>query len=836
MRKISLILVVLIVAAAAFFTFRAMRPVYKRASAPVEERVRDLVTRMTLEEKVHFLGGTGFTTQPVERLGIPALKMADGPVGVRFEKSTAFPSGLSMAASFNRALIRRVSGAMAVETRAHGRDMLLGPCVGHTRVPVGGRNFEGLGEDPFLAAEITGWYVKGLNEHGVVGSVKHFALNDQEYERTSVNSLADERVMHEIHLPPFERAVEEGVGSVMSSYNLVNGKHASENEYLLSEVLKKRWGFKGFVVSDWVSTHSTVDAAKAGLDLEMPEAEWFGPKLLAAVKSGEISEELINDKVSRILRVIIGAGLLDGRDAERPPASAINSREHQQLALQLAREGHVLLKNDNSALPFDRSTIKRIAVIGPNANKARTGGGGSSMVVPPYAVSILDGIRNRAGKIDVGYAVGTRLPNDTAAIDSGFFIPAKGGGTGLHAEYFANKELKGEPVITRTDAQIDFLWPEGESPGQGVPQDGFSARWTGKLRPRSTGMYELSTLADDGVRLWVGDKLVIDDWKDHWANLSTGKVKLEAGQTYDMRLEYYENGGGAIIRFGWMSNSEEDLREAVKLAAESDVAVVAAGFSDWLEGEGHDRETFALTKGQDELIEAVTKANPRTVVVVTSGNPFDMNRWLNKVPAVIYTSYAGQEAGNALADVLFGDYNPSGRLPFSMLKRWEDSPAYGTYPQTNGEVRYKEGLFTGYRYFDRAKVKPHFPFGHGLSYTKFEYSGLKLAAQNDLAPDAKVTAEVTVKNSGARPGSEVVQLYVHPLAPPVERPLQELKGFEKIELQPGESKTVSFQLNPRSFAHFDPTSKNWTVGSGEYELRVGASSQDIRQSGNIVLR
>lgn len=659
------------------------------ASAQVWAQVRPaaLVAEMTLEEKVGLLNGTGFATRAIPRLGIPALKMTDGPLGVRWEPSTSFPSGLSMAASFDRELVRQVTGAMGREARAEGRDVLLGPCVGFTRVPFGGRNFEGMGEDPFLTSEIAAWYIRGLHDEKVGASVKHFALNDQEFERTTINSVADERTMHEIHFVPFERAVKEGVDTVMASYNLINGHWASENDVLLNQVLKGSWGFKGFVVSDWGATHSVEKAARAGLDLEMPTGVHFATELLKAVREGRLPESLIDDKVRRIVGVIENLGLLDGLDNKRPSFDVVNSPEHQRLALRMAEGSHVLLKNEASLLPLDTTKIRRIAVIGPTAGMTPTGGGGSSHVDPRYSVSILDGIRQTfAGKAEV------------------LFAPANA-----------------------------------------------------------------------------------------------------------------------------------DLQEAADYARAADVVVLAVGLSSWDESEGYDRGGFDLA-GQDDIIKAVLAANPRTVVVVNAGNPFDMRGWIADASTIVWTSFAGQETGRALANLVTGKVNFSGRLPFTMLKRWEDSPAYGTYPKVGNDVVYSEGIYLGYRHFDKRGVEPWFPFGHGLSYTTFTYGEPTVRARSRRASAPSLELRLTVRNSGQRAGAEVVQVYVEDLAPKIDRPLRELKGFARVELAAGESREVVIPLDHFSFAYWDVVTHAWKANPGRYRVHVGSSSRDLRVTKDVVLR
>lgn len=834
MRKISYL--ALLFTLTASMGIAPKSPLYKDSKASTAARVADLVSRMTLEEKIDLLSGTGFGTKGNARLGIPELKMTDGPLGVRWYQSTSFPSGISFAASWDRELMRQVSGAMGEETRAKGRDMLLGPCVGISRVPFGGRNFESMGEDPFLTSEITAWYVKGLNDQKVVGSVKHFALNDQEYRRMDINSVADERTMHEIHFPAYQRAINEGVGTVMASYNLINGKHASESDELMNQVLKKQWGFKGLVISDWGAVHSTVPAALAGLDLEMPFGEFFGKTLLEAVQKEEVPADLINDKVTRILTVIMDAGLFDGADTNRPDPSVINNQAHRDLSLQMSRESHVLLKNQNHLLPLDAKTIKSIGVIGPNGGTPRSGGGGSSMVQPIHPVSVMEGILSHAGsQATVQYSIGVQDPGDVAMIDSFFMKPAQGEGHGLYAEIFNNDKLEGEPAFTRVDPIVDFFYDDQASPAPQVGIQHYSMRWTGELTAPITGLYELRTNSDDGVRLWIDDKLVIDDWKNHGPTIDKKKLQFLAGHKYKIRLEYFNATGGGIIQLGWALPAAALKQDAMRVARESDVVVLAMGFNYDLESEAQDRASFSLPDGQDALIQDVLKVNPHAVVLINTGSPVDMRAWADKVPALIYAWYPGEQGGNAFADILFGNFNPSGRLPVTMMKRWEDAPEFGTYPETDGNVNYKEGIFVGYRYYDKSKVEPMFPFGHGLSFSQFEYTNLEVKAANTSPDHPDVEVAVTVTNTSKMAGAEVVQLYVRDLAPHVERPMQELKAFQRVFLKAGESQVVKLKLDKFSFAYYDTEIHDWKVWPGQFALRVGASSRDIRLEGGVEL-
>jgi beta-glucosidase len=794
-----------------------------------DPRVDTLLSRLTLEEKILLLGGVGFETKPITRLGIPPLNMTDGPVGVRWKQSSAFPVSIMMTATWNPGLIERVGAALGREAKAKGRRMLLGPCVNIHRTPFGGRNFESFGEDPYLAARTTVSFVRGVQSERVIATAKHFACNNQEHERDFTNVTVGERALREIYLPAFEAAVKEGgTMSVMSAYNKVNGAWCSENPVLLTDILKNEWGFTGFVVSDWGAVHSIVPTVNAGLDVEMPFGRYLNAdSLLPALKSGEIRESTINDKVRRLLRTIVWAGLLDGSQKD---TGAVNTPDHRSIALNVAREGIVLLKNEGNTLPFERRSIKRLAVIGPNAAIARTGGGGSSKVNPLYAVSPLTALREKLGAgVELSFAAGCRGIGDLDPIPAEMLIPPPSAGSasgvrGLKGEYFNNINLDGTPTLTRIDARIDFSWSDG-APDTSLPVDGFSARWTGSLVPAKTARYTLHTVSDDGVRLYVDGKLLIDDWTDHAAEIRRCAVDFVAGKKYDIRVEYYERGGGAMMRLGWTSSDDTLIGEAVQAAKKADAVLLCVGLSEFYESEGFDRKTLALPEEQIKLVSAVAAANHRTVVALNSGAPVLMDGWLDAVPALIENWYPGEEGGNALAEVLFGDVNPSGRLPVTFLRRWEDSPVFGHYPGRSA-VDYAEGIFVGYRHFDRAQLEVLFPFGHGLSYATFAYSDLSVSSASQ--PGAlKVDVSVDIQNTGTRSGAEVVQLYVHAPASPVERPEKELKGFRKLVLGAGEKETVRFTLDARSFAYFDTGRREWVAPPGEYEIFVGKSSRDI---------
>lgn len=815
--------------------------VYKDPAAGTEARIKDLLVKMTLDEKIYQLSGygdIGFDTRENKRLGIPGFKMTDGPLGVRWGKATSFPCGVALAATWDTALIARLATALAEETHAKGRNYLLGPCVNIHRFPAGGRNFESYGEDPWLASRLAVNYIRTLQSHGVIASVKHFALNNQEWRRTEVNVAADERTMREIYLPAFEAAVKEaGVYTVMSAYNKVNGWWCSENKVLLTGILKNEWGFKGLVVSDWVSTHSTVNAANNGLDLEMPSGDVFSKaKLKKAISEGKVSEATINDKITRILRVKFQAGLFDRQIS--PDTTVLTGEAHKNLAREIARESIVLLKNDRNLLPLDMDNLKKIAVIGPNAAVARVGGGGSSRVIPYYSISPLGAIEKMVGDVTrVYYAPGDELlSTPILPIGPEFLKPATFPGNGLTAEYFGNKKLEGKPVLTRIDSTVYFNW-EDDPPAPGIGKDGYSVRWSGTVTPPETRSYTFYTASDDGVRLFIDGKKVIDNWSDHGTSVDSVKVDLAAGKAYPVTVEYYENGGNAVMMLGWDLPQDKRnntmIADAVNAARSAEVAIVFAGTSDSYESEGFDRiGGLRLPGNQDDLIRAVAEANPNTIVVLNTGTPVITEKWLAKVPVLLEAFFPGQEGGNAIADILFGHSSPSAKLPFSFISGYGQTPAYKGYMNASLEAPYGEGIFVGYRYLEKNNLVPTFPFGFGLSYTTFSYSDIRvLTGENNT-----FSVSVKVKNTGSVAGSEIVQLYVSEANSRVSRPAKELKGFVKITLEPGQEKQVTLPLNFRSFAWFDSAGRKWTADPGTYDILVGSSSADIRANTRVMVQ
>lgn len=674
----------------------------------VEQRVDKILSRMTLEEKIDMISGApNMYTHAFQRLGIPRLQMSDGPLGVHdYGRTTAYPAGIALAASWDTEMASRVGEMMGRDARVRGVNVILGPGMDMYRAPMCGRNFEYFGEDPFLASRIAVSEIEGIQSQQVMATAKHFVANDQEYERNKMSADIDERTLREIYLPVFEASVREAhVGAIMDSYNLVNGEHMTQNGTLNTEVVKNEWGFDGIIMSDWGATHDGIAAANGGLDLEMPSGVFMTrATLLPAIQQAKVSVATIDDKVRRIFRKIVQFVFFD-REAPDLSIPVLNQKG-RKIAQEESESSMVLLKNDGNILPLDKRALKTIAVIGPDSYPAVIGGGGSSLVEPFSSVSYLEGVRNYLGSgVKVLYSAGT--------------IPAR-----------------------------EFVPPP----------------------------------------------------------------------------EFHTGASG-----------RERSLPAKEFAARADAVILCVGFDASTESEGADR-TFHLPAGQDELIREISSVNKNVIVVITAGGGVDMTGWIDAVPAILHAWYPGQEGGSALARILFGEVNPSGKLPASFERRWEDNLVFNSYSPKPGEnhVDYSEGIFVGYRGYDRSSTKPLFPFGYGLSYTHFEYSHLSVSPEAGGDPGI-VTISFEIKNSGARAGAEVAEVYVGDAHSPVPRPVKELKGFAKVFLRPEESKRLTVQLNRRAFSYYDVESKQWTAQPGEFSILGGSSAEKIELKGTFSL-
>jgi beta-glucosidase len=805
-----------------------------------------ILDKMTLEEQVSLLSGADFwTTVPVERLGIPKIKVTDGPNGARGGgsfvggvKSACFPAAIALGASWNPDLVRQMGAALAEEARSKSASVLLAPTVNIHRSGLNGRNFECYSEDPHLTTELAVAYIEGVQGGGIAATIKHFAANESEIERQTMSSDVDERALREIYLPPFEAAVKRaGVMAVMSSYNKLNGTYTSEHHWLLTEVLREQWGFAGIVMSDWFGSHSTAETINAGLDLEMPgPARDRGEKLAQAVRDGKVSAETVRASARRMLL------LLERVDAFADPVmqeeSANDQPHHRALIRKLGAEGAVLLKN-GGILPLEKTTLDRIAVIGPNAAEARVMGGGSAQINAHYKVSPLEGIRKAlSGANSVFHARGAQNNRLTKQ----FAGP-------LDVKFFAGRDCAG-PVVSESRAEAgEFMWLDMPA---GIDKLDFSVRITGSFKPEETGEYTFGMTTAGLGRLHVDGTLVVnsdDGWKrgDNFFGLGNVEVRstlpLEAGRTYAISIDFRTLDAAAegialsALRFGVeLPLGDASIEEAVARAGECDVALVFAGREGEWDTEGLDLPDLSLPGRQDELIARIAAINPRTIVVLQTGGPIAMP-WLDDVSAVLQIWYPGQELGNAVADVLFGDAEPGGRLPQTFPLKLSDNSAFTddplTYPGKDGHVEYREGVYVGYRHHDKRNIAPLFPFGHGLSYTTFRWSEPRLSSAE--IGESGVTVEIDVTNTGTRAGSDVVLLFVRPLDSPVDRPDKELRAFGKLHPAPGETGTVSMMIDLRDLSYFDVEAKAFVALAGDYELVVAANALDMRGKVTVTL-
>lgn len=797
----------------------------------VEQRAEALLKNMTVREKLIYIGGVDWMyTKDFPRLGITRAKMADGPQGVgTWGASTAYPCVLMLASSFNRDLAHDYGEALAKDCEARGVDILLGPGVNIARAPMCGRNFEYMGEDPYLSAQTATGYIKGLQDNGVMAVVKHFTANFQEYDRNYTSSDIDERTLHEIYFPTFKAAVQQAeTGAIMSSYNLLNGVWTTEDPTLLKGVLRDKWGFNGMVMSDWGSTHNCVPAVKSGLDLEMAGNEIENEDALRKhLASGEISMADIDLKVKHILQTLIAFGIFDKNpwDGNLPTA---DDPATAQTALEVSRDGVVLLKNSDNILPLKKENGSKIAVVGNNA-LIFAAGGGSGLVTPFRYTSYYDGLK----------ALGEEKGFEVNYIDQydhmqEVMFNAPGSQTpGLKGEYFNNRNLEGSPVATTLETRIGYEWTMGSGVA-GVNKNDFSVRWTGVIRPLVDGEYTLRVSGDDGFRLSFNNKIVFDEYKTGSLRTRTYTARLKAAQEYPVCLEYFQAGGGASIDFAWERKGDENRFE--NELNKADVIVAFIGHSSASEGEASDRSA-ELPSAAKDIINVVRKSTTKPIVgVVNGGGNIYMWDIEPDMKALLWGWYGGQEAGQAMAEILLGDVNPSGKLPVSFEKCWDDNPVRHSYYDDDNDkhVKFTEGIFMGYRGHDKNKTEVQYPFGYGLSYTTFAITDMDVSSIS--ADDASFEVSFNIKNTGKTAGAEVVQLYVGKVGEsPVPRAVRELKNYEKIYLEPGEEKQVVMQLDKNAFSYYDVTEgvKDFVVDNGTYLLELGVSSRDIKQSRQI---
>lgn len=807
------------------------------------------LAKMTQEEKLAYIGGIGgWDVKPLSQYGVPQIHGADGGAGIRYtsegnDPGVVYPSGPNLAATFNPRRALDFGRALGYDTATGGYQFVTGPGMNLYRMPWSGRAFEYLsGEDPFLGASLGPAVINGIQQRRVWAEAKHYAGNDQETNRFILNQVMPERVLREMTLPPFESATKNStVAMMMCAFQKVNGEYACESEHLIANILKKEWGFKGLVQSDYNAIVNGLPAARAGTDLDMMGGQMNSSVLKPYLDSGELDMATIDDKVRRILKNIY----LYQFDKIAPlTAHNMNSATSNKVALNIAREGIVLLKNQNNVLPLDKAKVKRIAVVGDLAKYAPPTGFGSAHVDATHYISELSGLQQMAPGAKVEFLDGLSL--DPAA-SKWTTTDSKGNAVaGLKTEFFTNANWSGDASSTRIDTHVDMDWSTDDLPSDGDTAN-TSIRWSGQMTPVTSGEQVFKVRADGAVRLWVNGEKIIDNGDgENITNKSipptipvSGKIKLEAGKAYDVKLEYSRRdgylstmGGLVGVQMAWASlTAPADL-------SNYDAVVVAVGNSNEYEGEGFDH-SFDLPEYQNELIQNIAKANPNTIVTLHGGTALKMSDWIDQVPAALHAFYPGQNGGQALAEILFGKVNPSGKLPISIERNIEDNPLYADFPnfdntRTLKEISYKNDLtMLGYRGYDKTGTKPLFAFGHGLSYTRFSYNNISVTPGVAVGnTPIKVSFDLT--NSGQRAGSEVAELYVGQQNPKVERAVKELKGYKKVFLKPGETRHVTIELNDRSLAYYDDTSKQWVVDADTFNIGVGAASDDIRLNAKLV--
>ena len=797
-------------------------PLRQKASE-VEVRVEKLLNKLTLDEKISLIAGDGFdgmSTIAVPRLGIPKLIMADGPQGIRAHgPACSFPSGIALAATWDTHLALLYGEALGREARARGIHIQLGPGVNIARTPLNGRNFEYYGEDPYLTGEMAANWIKGLQSQGVVATAKHFVGNDEEWRRMEIESVMDEQTLREIYLRPFQKAVEqEGVWAVMSAYNKLNGFPSTANERLQNSILKGEWNFQGVVMSDWWATKS-VEAIAKGLDLEMPMNYHVTKETVTkALEEKTLTPERINDAVRRLLRMMISMGFLDRKQERRD--LPLDSPANQTLALDVATKSIVLLKNSPTLLPLNRDHLKKIVIYGPNAQDTPSVGGGSGGVTPFHKVSFLEGIRNALPKeTAVFYAP---MPMSSKFSLSNFLdftqpviLPARI----VNIRRLISVSEKNLTRVTSSKQKVIAISWSSHSPPPNIPkaQEG-RVIWDAEIEIPENGNYEL--LAEGHPEIRLGDKEV--------GNPESYVLSAKKGDLLPLRVTASEVGRGSGRVSLRIANVPESATGTFP-AKGADVAIVCVGLNPDVEGEGYDRG-FALPINQQRLIKEVSAANPRTIVVLSGGAAVDMRVWIDKAPAVLQTWYLGQSAGTALAAILFGDANPSGHLPCTFDRSIEENPTFHDYPGTfqKGKewpvVNYNEGIFYGYRGYDRSGHEPLFPFGHGLSYTTFTLGAMEVIPSGD-----GYQVSLDVSNTGKRAGATVVQLYLSLPGESTPRPLRELKGFQRIELKDGETQKITSPLSSSSLLYWHPVQNAWVAPQGPVKVQAGFSEHDIHQ-------
>jgi beta-glucosidase len=821
----------------------------------VGSRVKAILKEFTVDDALSYIGGTGFfdfKPIPVNDFSPlnPQLYQTDGPLGVRRnEPSIRFPSGLTLAATWNPDRAHDQGVSMGRDARARGYFSILGPGMDFYRVPMGGRNFEYMtGEDPFLGSQLNPAEIQGIQAQGVWACAKHYVCNDEEENRTNVHIVVDERTLREIYLPPFEAAVKVGhVATVMGAYNAVDSANTDafscENSFLLTTILRTEWGFKGILMSDYDAIHDGLTAALAGCDIDLPSGSFMNQQTLSPWIPNPLTVADLDLKVKHILTGAISYGFLDRQQLDT--SIPLDDPFSEQATLDVAREGLILLQNKGNLLPLNKNTVKKVAVIGNLAEYAPPTGFGSSYVTPIESTSELDGIRSEVGantRVDFIAVCSLDPANAIWEYSNNGEITQ-----GLQASYYTSNDLSGTPAVTRVDNQVNFDWDIDPIPVSSN-QGSFSAKWTGQIVAPYSGDFVFKVRGDGGLRFILNGTTIFDNFNSPTTPpvgygptpAYSAKATLVAGKTYTVEIDYrrvggffdnFEEGGLTGIQASWAALTPPST------IAGYNAVIIAAGISNEYEGEGEDR-SFTLPEFQDELIKNVSSANPQTVVVFHGGGNFDSEQWIHQVAGLVEAFYPGQLGGQALAEILFGDVNPSGKLPITMEVKASDNPAYATFPnpvnQHPDQLSYSEGIFVGYRGYDHNGVQPLFPFGFGLSYTTFSFSNLQISPAG-FDGTQPVTVTFTVTNTGSVAGAEVAQLYVGENNAPVQRPVRELKGFQKVFLAKGQSKKVTLQLDQRSFAYWNTTIEKWDAPKDTYKVWVGSSSQlsDLTLQGQV---
>lgn len=826
-----------------------------------ESRIEHLLRELTLEEKISLCHASGkFSVGPVDRLGIPEFWMSDGPHGVRQELertswkplnvdwdfSVYLPVGVALASTWNRELARWFGEVLGSEARARRKDVILGPGLNVMRNPLCGRNFEYLSEDPYLISAMAPQVVLGIQSQDTAACAKHFALNNQELNRHGVDACPDERTLREIYLPGFEACVKlGGVLTVMGAYNKYFGQWCCHNKRLLCEILKDEWGFEGSVISDWGGCHDGDEAIAHGLDIEMGTAVarfedyHLARPYLEKIKRGDAGVEELNDKVRRNLRVMMRIGLLD--EVTRQPGEQL-SESHCLACRTIAEEAVVLLKNEAHLLPFDAGKIKKLAIIGENADMKFASGGGSSGVKARYEITPLEGLKKRFGDhMEITYAKGypeQRMCLPAIPSHHLMTIDEASGIKGWKVEWFCSHSFEQEAVCTEFRDTVDLSISGYQSPVPGTRDAWWAVRCSAKVVAPKSGVYSFGMASDGWARLLINGEHVIHYEQSSPNTLHRSETQLETGRVYALCIEYGHGEADASLAFGWLApgetfNPSMDLKqEALVIAREADAVIFCGGLNHYYDNEGIDRLTMALEGGQNELIEELAAINPNLAVLLIGGGPVEMP-WINHVKAVLMGWYAGMDAGLVFADCLFGKVNPSGKLPVTFPRTLSDCPHAQLNDYQRDICAYREGVFVGHRWYEEKGIEPLFSFGHGLSYTTFTYSNLQIQIVQEDAYVVRVRCHIT--NTGNRIGKEVVQLYVSDSVCSVKRPVKELKGFQKVEVSPWQTVVADFGITRRDLSYWSVEENDWRLEAGEFGVQIGASSADIRLVGSFTL-